>query len=616
MIDPSMRQSSTTLFKTTKQAYPSEIGQYSLNRIWALLILRGLYRSGVRHICIAPGSRSTPLTLAAVQLSQEQKDLCLHTHFDERGLGYLALGLSKGSPALKEKIAIIVTSGTAVANVLPAFVEANLTQGSLILLSADRPVELIGCGANQAINQKQLFGSHANYFIDLPSPSKRISPAWLLSVLDEVLAKQTREKGTVHINCPFPEPLYGELEDTSVYLAPLKEWSNKKAPYLNIVYPDLDITAFFPDWSLLCAQKGLLLVGQVEGKARHAIEALAKRLGWPILVDPQGGMGSDYSAYDLWLHNEKAVNILSKAQCTIQFGARFVSKRLGDFLQKFEGSYYLVSSEEGRLDPYHLSAKRIIAPCDQVAIYLEQKTALLLADLNRKDLILNNGWADKLKPFSQILLSRSQQDMAKRSFASEVGLATSLADILPPNSDFFIGNSMAIRLIDMCSQLPDLAVFTNRGASGIDGLIATAVGVQRSRKRTLFCLLGDTSALYDLNSLPLLASVDFPFILLIVNNNGGGIFDLLPIPEQNKKAFYQMPHGLEFSAAAELFGLNYSKAKTHEEVEKAIKKAAQVELATVIEMTVAEGQAQQDIKTLIKIAKDIHLSVKEVGTKN
>jgi len=155
----------------------------TFNRRWATVILEALTRHGVRHICIAPGSRSTPLTLAAA----DNRNLTHHTHFDERGLGHLALGLAKASG---EPVAIIVTSGTAVANLYPAVIEAGLTGEKLILLTADRPPELIDCGANQAIRQHGIFSSHPTAALDLPKPSPETPAKWLVSSIDLLLGQQ------------------------------------------------------------------------------------------------------------------------------------------------------------------------------------------------------------------------------------------------------------------------------------------------------------------------------------------------------------------------------------------------------------------------------------------
>lgn len=165
----------------------------AFNRRWAAVILEALTRHGVRHICIAHGSRSTPLTLAAA----ENSTFIHHTHFDERGLGHLALGLAKVS---KQPVAVIVTSGTAVANLYPALIEAGLTGEKLILLTADRPPELIDCGANQAIRQPGMFASHPTHSISLPRPTRDIPARWLVSTIDHAL-------GTLHAGSPYQLPV-------------------------------------------------------------------------------------------------------------------------------------------------------------------------------------------------------------------------------------------------------------------------------------------------------------------------------------------------------------------------------------------------------------------------
>ena len=196
----------------------------AFNRRWAAVILEALTRHGVQHICIAPGSRSTPLTLAAA----ENRAFIPHTHFDERGLGHLALGLAKAS---RQPVAVIVTSGTATANLYPALIEAGLTGEKLILLTADRPPELIDCGANQAIRQPGMFASHPSQTLSLPRPSQDVPARWLVSTIDQALG--ALHSGGIHINCPFAEPLYGEMDDTGVeWQQQLGAWWQSDKPWL------------------------------------------------------------------------------------------------------------------------------------------------------------------------------------------------------------------------------------------------------------------------------------------------------------------------------------------------------------------------------------------------
>lgn len=232
----------------------------TLNRIWARLILMSLSRAGVKDICIAPGSRSTPLTLEAEALSAKNPSVRIHTHFDERGLGFLALGLAKTTD---NPVAVIVTSGTAVANLIPAAAESRLTREKLIFLTADRPPELIQCGANQAISQEGIFSHHAETTTFLPSPSEAVSPSWLLSVIGEGLHQLVTGGGSYHINCPFPEPLYGEMEDASHYLAPVNAWLAGDQPYLSFTHAQADLQTLLPCWQALQHQRGILVAGRM-----------------------------------------------------------------------------------------------------------------------------------------------------------------------------------------------------------------------------------------------------------------------------------------------------------------------------------------------------------------
>lgn len=197
----------------------------TFNHVWSSLLLEELFRLGVRDIALASGSRSAPLTMAAAAHPGFRR----HLHFDERGLGFMALGLAKGSG---RPVAVIMTSGTAVANLWPAVAEAQLTGVPLIILSADRPPELIDNGANQAIDQQGIFGRYPVYQQNLPSPTATIPAAFVLSSVDQALAQQARTPGPVHFNCMYPEPLYpGDAYlDYSAYLAPSATGSARPSP--------------------------------------------------------------------------------------------------------------------------------------------------------------------------------------------------------------------------------------------------------------------------------------------------------------------------------------------------------------------------------------------------
>ena len=333
--------------------------QAQLNRIWCQVILEELSRFGVKHVCIAPGSRSTPLTLEA----DDNNQLEIHTHFDERGLGYLALGIAKAS---HQPVAIVVTSGTAVANVLPSVAEANLNGEKLVVLTADRPIELVGCGANQAINQNGIFSEHVTDSVALPSPNTNTPLNWLLTTIDDAMFKQALTGGPIHINCPFPEPLYGNDNDAtySEYLNQVRRWLDSGETYCKRVYQPSMYVPIDPE---LFAKKGLIVLGQVTLKEALEAKRFAASLGWPLLADPQSGVTSEWAHYDLWLQNRASEEALSNCELIIQLGAQIVSKRMNAWLEKqvMSGCEYLyVSPRLYRNNQSHLAQTHYVAdPC-------------------------------------------------------------------------------------------------------------------------------------------------------------------------------------------------------------------------------------------------------------
>ncbi len=564
--------------------------QASINRLWSRLLLESLARHGVTDVCIAPGSRSTPLTLEAQANPQFQ----IHTHFDERGLGFLGLGIAKAS---QRRVALIVTSGTAVANLLPALAEAKLTGEKLVVLSADRPQELVNVGANQAIEQRGIFSSHVSAELTLPSPSLAHSAAWLVGSIDALLSRQ--QHGGVHINCPFPEPLYGSGDtDFSAYLAPIKSWLASRDTYDNYVLP----TAAAPvpaSWLEYQKAKGVIIVGQVPQGLLSEVQVLARRLGWPLLADPQSGGSSAWSGYDVWLNNPDCHDHLSQATFVLQLGARFISKRLGQWLETFKGEHWIVEQSMSRLQPQHGSHTRICAP---IGDWLAEATAVVEAGENA-------DWAAELaalpepwQPAPQ-LVTESTQCESPSVGMSELDIAANILTWMPEGSDLFLGNSLVVRLIDMLARDWRANVYTNRGASGIDGLVATLCGVQASRQQPMLAMLGDTSLLYDLNSLALLAQSSAPLVLVVINNDGGGIFDMLPVPEEQKEALYRMPHGLSFEHAAAMFSLHYAAPTSLSALQSSIEEAFCQGGVTLIEAKTASGEAGQLLKAMMAEVK-------------
>lgn len=524
--------------------------QAVLNRVWCNTLLEELVRSGVEHVCIAPGSRSTPLTLEA----EANSKLTLHTHFDERGLGFLALGLAKAS---NKPVAVIVTSGTAVANLLPATAESGLTREKLILLTSDRPIDLVDCGANQAIQQQGILSSHVETALNLPSPTTQVSLNWLLTSIDHALAKQRSVGGAIHINCPFPEPLYSanSAEMYAGYTKSVAAWRASSSLYSNTYLPS-HLNTQPVSVSDYVARKGAVIIGSIENEAAIKAKQFASALGWPVFCDPQSGVSSDWKHYDLWMQSDAAKAQLSQCDFIIQFGERIVSKRLNQWVKgqasTFCSSQYIVVSPDAhRINQDHLPQTHIVA---DIEYWLsEQHLPTLLGE--------HAGWAAPLAEVANIVQQLALAQISNNDQLTELSVAVDLSFRLK-GRELFVGNSLMVRLVDMLSSISATQVYSNRGASGIDGLVATAAGVVKANQAPLMMLIGDTSLLYDLNSLALLTHNTTPMVIMVTNNDGGAIFDLLPVPEQQKQSLYQMPHGFSFEHAAAQFKIDYAAPET------------------------------------------------------
>ena len=561
--------------------------QAVINRIWAKAILEELTRAGVTEVCIAPGSRSTPLTLEADANSK----LNLHTHYDERGLGFLALGMAKAS---SNPVAIIVTSGTAVANLLPSIAEANLTGEQLIVLTADRPVELVDCGANQAIRQQDIFSSHVTAKLDLPSPSLNVPLKWVLTSLDQLLAQQVRSNGAIHINCPYPEPLYSEGEHSLYqgYLDGVSAWWKSADLYSSKVIPELRHS--IPIEGMHSA-KGVIILGSLSLEHANRAKKLADKLGWVLLADPQSGVCFEWAHFDFWLQDDRCRTALNECELIVQFGSRVISKRLNQWLTEQvevrRTVYHYVSASFERNNQAHLQQ---IHHVSDVGAWIDQANELIPSKIE-----VRLSWADALKERSQAISSLAEV-LFNRSDLTEINLALSL-NSLPAGAQLFLGNSLFVRLVDMFTQLDGVEVYSNRGASGIDGLIATAAGVIRATGKPTLIQIGDTSLLYDLNSLALLSREKTATVVLVTNNDGGAIFDLLPVPEQQKQSLYQMPHGYDFESAAAQFKLPYCKPESLAQYLRLVEQhLTQGSGALLVEVQTPPDQASSQLKEFIQ----------------
>lgn len=548
----------------------------TFNRRWATVLIEALTRHDIRHICIAPGSRSAPLALAAAA----NHHLHCHTHIDERGLAFMALGLAKSTG---QRVAVLVTSGTAVANLYPALIEAGLSGERLVAITADRPDELIGCGANQAIRQTGIFSTHVTASLNLPRPTCEIPARWLISSVDTLLAQQT--SGAVHINCPLADPLYGEDDGSfAAWRDALGSWWQSSSPWVD--YYATDAPSVVPEWLHARQQRGVVIVGKVSASEGAQIAEWARQLGWPLLGDVLSQSGQPLPSAALWLEHRVAQKALAEVQLVVQFGGSLTSRSLLNFQQRCRAArWWLIDPLPGQRDP---ALHRGIRVQTCAAVWLEQHPA-----------ILQQPWCPTLDELAQ--KTRHYLEQHLHAFG-EAQLAWRLPALLPQKGGLFIGNSLAIRLVDAFAWLPaGYPVYSNRGASGIDGLIATAAGVQRGNGQPLLLLLGDVSALHDLTSLILLQNASAPVVIMITNNQGGQIFSMLATPEEARQRLFAMPPQVDFSHAAAAFGLSYRRVDNWPSLAEAVQGALKCGI-TLIEVAC---NGDEGAKTLQRAQREV-----------
>ncbi len=510
-----------------------------LNYAWAWALCEGLVASGVQRVVVSPGSRSTPLALAA----SRHPELTTRVILDERAAAFFALGAAKAD---RSPTALVATSGTAVSEWLPAVAEADLSRVPLILLSADRPPELRQCGANQTIDQSDLFGTKVRACIELPVPDAALFPVACRYATQAVAAARWPLPGAAHLNVPLREPL---------------------TPSASVVLPDLvrpmvsrpclvaDPTHLACIAAAIDGRPGLIICGPACGDPlpSEAIVRLGAALRVPILADPLSnlrsgahGKGNIIAHYDACLR-QPAFRRAAAPAWVLRFGAPPVSKELAVFLSGLGSSRQILVDPGGRWpDPLHLTTDLVQADPEDVA------TALNDAVTGAPDDGYLAAWQTREAIVREILVDTAPE---------EAQIIETLREQLPAGSRLFCGNSLPIRQLDWFLARRDapLRILCNRGASGIDGNVATLLGMGSTGEGVLVGLLGDLTLIHDIGALA--EAGDCPGVVIVLENGGGAIFDHLPQHRLDEHMeLFRTPRPVDLEAAAKAFGLGYCNA--------------------------------------------------------
>lgn len=535
-----------------------------------------LVRAGLRHVVICPGSRSTPLAMSFARLAKAEEKLKLWMHIDERSAAFFALGMAKASGF---PVALVCTSGTAAANFFPAVVEAHYGRVPLLVLTADRPPELREVGSPQTIDQFQLYGDHAKWFNDMPLPEGtsemlRYARATASRAFAEAMGAPS---GAVHLNFPFREPLVPIPPDEPIPdLRPDGQRYTQVAAGPRSLDPD-DVARVAE--LLATKERGLILCGPAY---RHdpafpaVVTRLGELLGYPILADPLSGVRSGkhhraiiIDAYDAFLRVPAFVEHI-EPEVIIRFGAVPTSKPLVQYTQRYATIPQFVVDGGGAWNDATLRAAHMIHAdsrrvCEGLLAYLSARADYfpLLADDGRE-----RAWSLFWSETNRSTREAIAQEIANCAEPFEGRVFAELAELLPNDALLYASSSMPVRDMDTFFAGSERGVrfLANRGANGIDGVVSSALGAAAVSAEPLTLVIGDLAFYHDLNGLLAAKINQIRATIVVVNNDGGGIFSFLPqaaYPEHFEQLF-GTPIGLDFRHAAALYGAHYTQAEDWE----------------------------------------------------
>ncbi|MEG5059801.1 2-succinyl-5-enolpyruvyl-6-hydroxy-3-cyclohexene-1-carboxylic-acid synthase [Microcoleus sp. A2-C5] len=585
------------------------------NTLWASIIAETLQRLGLTTAVICPGSRSAPLTIAFAQNNQIETIPIL----DERSASFFALGIAKKSGV---PTALICTSGTAAANFFPAIIEARESRIPLLIFTADRPPELRDCHAGQAIDQVKIYGNYPNWQAELAIPSAELGMLGYLrqTIVYAIERSQFPTPGPVHLNIPLRDPLV-PVPDIAVealetqfnpeeFFAGLEpivvaETSTPPSPpLLRGGVGSAGETSTPPSPPLLRggersalrqwqeSEKGIIIAGvaqpQDAEKYCSAIAQISQLLNWPVLAEGLSPLRNRaqlnphlISTYDLILRNRELAEKL-RPEIAIQIGDLPTSKELRNWLDKTQPKRYIIDPGHHNLDPLHGKTIHLRTSIENLATKLTLAPPLnkagltLVPPLNKAGLtlvsplskgglggVLTSATNEYLQHWNNAETKVRQaidQKMSSINSIIEPKVSWLLSQILPPATPIFIANSMPVRDVEFFWKPNNLEIkpFVNRGANGIDGTLSTALGVAH-RNQSSILLTGDLTLLHDTNGFLIKNKFVGHLTIVLINNNGGGIFEMLPVAKFDPpfEEFFATPQDINFAQLCATYGVEH-----------------------------------------------------------
>jgi 2-succinyl-5-enolpyruvyl-6-hydroxy-3-cyclohexene-1-carboxylate synthase len=525
----------------------------NLNQVWSYVLTETLKRLGLNCVVICPGSRSTPLTVAFVQQIPDIEAIPI---LDERSAAFFALGRAK---ATGKPVVLVCTSGTAGANFYPAVIEAKESRVPLLILTTDRPAELRDCHSGQTIDQVKLYGNYPNWQGELATPSLDMG---MLSYLRQTVIHawercQFPNLGAVHLNVPFRDPLAPTPDGTDFTL-------DVEDFFSGIVSTPSPITNY--QLPIIHEPKGIIIAGVAQPQDPEeycrAIAHLSQSLQWPVLAEGLSSLRNYadlnpylISTYDIILRNQQLAQELTP-EMVIQIGELPTSKELRNWLTNINPQRLVIDNCDQNLDPLHGKTRHL-------KISVTEIHKLDISKLTENKYL--QTWCNAEKNIRNNIDNYFQNE----NELIESKTAWLVSQNLPPETPLFIANSMPVRDVEFFWKPNHLRIrpYFNRGANGIDGTLSTALGIAHHQQSSVM-LTGDLSLLHDTNGFLISNKFIGHLTIILINNNGGGIFEMLPIAKFNPpfEEFFATPQNIDFAQLCTTYNVQHELISSWEEL--------------------------------------------------
>jgi len=542
-----------------------------LNFLWAYAFVDGLAELGVTAACLAPGSRCTPLTLALAN----HPTIHAYSQFDERSCGFFGLGHAKASG---RPVVLVCTSGTAAANFFPAVIEAFHSEVPLIVCTADRPPDLHDRGANQTIDQQRLYGNHVRWFQDTGLPQDSLlEEGYIVSLAERAYGSATgRPVGPVQVNFPFRKPL--EPTEPGHIPALMQEWISPPvtpaaAPEPSLPEDDLEnVVEMVRQYD-----RGVILVGPTTYDAGtfRWILSLAETAGYPVLAEGLSQLRFGPSSRDVichygaWFLGSSLFLQTHPPDIILRFGRQPTSNVFNTYLETHTNTFQALINETGRLDDATHSLDTVItAPVARFSQAVAARLRRFTPDAIR------DRWRELHQQAERLTETILSSPPAGFDGLFEGKVYRNLVPLLPEGTRLMVSNSLPVRDLDLFAPPGehDIRVHFNRGASGIDGITSTAAGIAAAGESPTVLVTGDLAFLHDLTGLHLAETAGLNLTVILIQNNGGGIFEMLPIARfgQTYEQYVRTPHHVNLSDLVQGFQGQFTEAGTWQEFDQAV----------------------------------------------